>query len=140
MQYNSGKESVKQLAGKQAQVSQPNKSHKKIWVAIVIISVVVVVAVVLWIVLSGNGDNGSGNGGGSSYKFPAGATFEDKLKICLENELGVQECYLAYDDSESSLPLCENMGELRDKCIYNVAVANDYSELCGRINSAELQG
>ena len=112
---------------------------KKILIIAIIIVVLAIVGVVLMVFLWGDYGGGNGLDRDNGYKFPTGATFEDKLKICLEEDLQIQTCYLIYDDSGSTLPLCENMGTLRDKCVYNVAVENSYLETCWRINSAELQ-
>ena len=111
-------------------------------VAVIIILIVagVVLGIMLWGENGGGGNRGGGKGGGgdNGYKFPTGATFGDKLRICLEQDLDVQECHVIYDDSENALTICESLGELKDNCIYKVAVENKYLELCQRINTAEI--
>jgi len=142
MQYKEieQKESIKQLAEKQAQPAQqfPQKNSKKILIILIIIVIVVIAVVVLWLVLKENPNNGNGGGnGGTGGGTTLTGSFEEKLKMCLEKNDFSIECSKLFVDPELYKD-CEKLGELRDKCLYRIATAGRF-DLCEDISDTNLK-
>lgn len=92
---------------------------------ILIIIVIVVISIVIAIILK-------------EKPVVLKGTFEEKLKTCLEKNLERNECYLMYDDYDT-IGVCENLTDLRDKCLYKIALTNEDKSLCEKINNEELK-
>ena len=65
-----------------------------------------------------------------------GMTFEEKLKWCLEKGFST-DCETLFIDPERYKD-CEKLGELKDKCLYMVAL-NGRFDLCESIEDIQLK-
>ena len=135
------KESIKQLAEKQAQPAQqfPQKNSKKILIILIIIVIVVIAVVVLWLVLKENPNNGNGGGnGGTGGGTTLKGTFEEKLKMCLEKKIESGECGAIFNNPDAFY-VCYSIENNKDECFYRHALATTAISVCNEIQNEELR-
>jgi len=124
-------------------MNHQNKSKKILIIALAVVIILIILGVIFILFMKEDWptkQNGNNNGNDADTPTPIlKGTFEEKLKQCLDEDLKIETCYLAYDDSEEALPLCEKMGELKNKCFYKIAIINGYLDICVKIDDGQMQ-
>ena len=112
-----------------------NNPFKKILIIAVFIVIVIIVITVLLTIFKGKPETSLKSNGGKINSLEG--TLEEKLKLCLEKEELDVNCEKLFTDPERYKD-CENLGELRDKCLYRIAI-NGRLYLCEYIKNEELK-
>lgn len=113
-------------------MQKPRKS-RWIWL-IVLILVLVSLAVVVYFVFMGDSGDGSDEG---SERNVLGMDLGE-MEVCLSRDGFDLDCNLLFSNSGLEEE-CEKLGDLRDECLYEVAVRNINEEHCGDIVDGDLR-
>lgn len=105
---------------------QKSRNWIFIWAGVIVIVLVLLVVVVYFVFMSDSG-------GGNSEESLDG--YLGTIKRCLEMDDMNSECRVLFVD----YLYCDDLEDLKDKCLFNTAVyMQDYS-LCGIISDSELK-
>ena len=117
-------------------------NSKWVWI-IVCVFVIALLFIVLYFVFMDGGDDvgddvGDNSGGGIPVSESVSLIQDEEVEACLEMESFDSDCNLLFSDFEV-YGKCLGLGELKDECLYRLAVNIRDNSLCSVIDDSLLK-